>query len=147
MVVRIEMTRYEQVMLSPEKRPIHHLYSDQSSLAGVSILVYRLEEILVEKLRALLLQRRYAAPRDLYDIWYLQKNVPFNWDQMGELFQRKSEYKGLNWRSASVEEFAARREGFQRAWTASLTDQLAIVPEFDWVFAEVTDFLREIIER
>ncbi len=86
MVVRIEMTRYEQVMLSPEKRPIHHPYSDQSGLAGVSILVYRLEEILAEKLRALLLQRRYTAPRDLYDIWYLQQNVPFNLDQIRELF-------------------------------------------------------------
>lgn len=69
MVVRIEMTRYEEVMLPPEKRPLHHRYSDASNFADSHVIVYRLEEVLAEKLRAILLQRRYAAPRDLYDIW------------------------------------------------------------------------------
>ena len=147
MVVRIEMTRYEEVMLSPERKPLHHPYSDASSFADLNITVYRLEEVLAEKLRAILLQRGYAAPRDLYDIWYLRKNVSFNLDEIMGLFQKKCEYKRLDWRSASFDELVARRESFQGAWTASLTGQLAVVPDFDEVFAGVKEFLRYIIER
>jgi len=147
MVVRIEMTCYEEVMLSPERKPLHHPYSDASSFADLNIIVYRLEEVLAEKLRAILLQRRYAAPRDLYDIWYLRKNVSFNLDEIMGLFQKKCEYKGLDWRSASFDELVTRRESFQGAWMASLTGQLAVVPDFDEVFAGVTEFLRYIIER
>ena len=147
MVVKIEMTCYEEVMLPPLRKPLYHPYSDASNFADLNITVYRLEEILTEKLRAILLQRGYAAPRDLYDIWYLRRNVPFNLDRIRGLFRRKCEYKGLDWRSASLDELVARRESFQGAWRTSLEDQLAVVPDFDQVFTEVTLFLQDLIER
>ena len=48
--------------------PLIHPYDDGPDVACV-LPCYSLEEILVEKLRAICGQRRFAIARDLYDIW------------------------------------------------------------------------------
>jgi predicted nucleotidyltransferase component of viral defense system len=47
---------------------------------------YKIEEVLSEKIRALI-QRSYTAPIDYYDIWYLSNNFPnLNWKIIIEAF-------------------------------------------------------------
>lgn len=53
MRIKLDITYYEKVMLSHEKRILYHLYSDaEDCRAEVSI--YALEEILAEKMRTLI---------------------------------------------------------------------------------------------
>lgn len=74
--IKIEVIIYEKMVFSPEIRPVDHAYSDKLSdaiMAGIPC--YSIQEVLAEKLRALI-QQFYTAPRDFYDIWYLSRKVP-----------------------------------------------------------------------
>ena len=62
----------EKIINPLQKRDILHIYSDK---LDKKIMVYTLEEIFVEKVRSLLGRIR---PRDLYEVWYLNKNVKFD---------------------------------------------------------------------
>ncbi|MCZ7665227.1 MAG: nucleotidyl transferase AbiEii/AbiGii toxin family protein [Thermoleophilia bacterium] len=74
--IKIEVTVDEPLALAPETRPILHPYGEALS---VGLPVYRLEEIVAEKLRTPLhAQKRVDAgswprncARDYYDLWYL----------------------------------------------------------------------------
>ena len=65
--VKLDLTIYERLVLPPECRPVHHPYSDADGL-DLIVPVYPLDEMLAEKLRAML---RRARARDLYDVWQL----------------------------------------------------------------------------
>ena len=73
-VVKVEVTADEPVVLPPDHRPILHGYGEP--VPGI-LPVYRLDEIVAEKLRAVLqcvaanTRRRWtrSRPRDYYDLW------------------------------------------------------------------------------
>ena len=67
--IRLDLTCYEHLALSLVQRAITHPYSDAPS-DPQHVSTYCLEEMLAEKLRALL---RRCYPRDVYDVWYLLK--------------------------------------------------------------------------
>ena len=86
-----------QMVFTPEIRPIHHEYSDilsEATTAGIPC--NSIQEVLSEKLRALI-QRSYTAPRDFYDIWYLPQNVSeLNWSEIVEAFHKKMKFKNID---------------------------------------------------
>ena len=59
-----------------------------------SILSYSIENILSEKIRAILQRGKL---RDYYDVWKLLKTVRFRPDYINELFTRKCQFKGVNY--------------------------------------------------
>lgn len=79
--VKIEITQGEEVLVPPQARPLLHEYGDE--LEG-EILTYALEEIVAEKLRAILQQvaNGYVRgwirprPRDYYDLWRILTTYP-----------------------------------------------------------------------
>lgn len=72
--VKIEIILYEKMIFPVETLEVHHSYTDSLSQNQVLVPCYSINEVLAEKLRALI-QRSYTAPRDFYDIWYLSNNV------------------------------------------------------------------------
>lgn len=66
--IRLDVTRYESLLLPAASYRLIHPYSDVEMLKDVEIPSYAAEEILAEKLRAAGGQRRFAVSRDLYDI-------------------------------------------------------------------------------
>lgn len=92
--IKIEIILFEEILFDPVERPLFHPYSDHPLLT-VKPQCYTLNEVLAEKLRALI-QRKYTAPRDYYDIWYLSQQVQdLNWSVITAAFHQKMAFKGL----------------------------------------------------
>ncbi len=88
-----------------------------------------------EKVRSLFERTR---PRDLYDIWYLNKNVKFN----KTLFKKKCNFKKVD---PNIKDFISKKSKFENAWEASLRHQLPELPSATDVFDNVIDFLKKVL--
>ncbi|MGV8137061.1 MAG: nucleotidyl transferase AbiEii/AbiGii toxin family protein [Mangrovibacterium sp.] len=94
--IKIEIILYEQMVFPSEIRSVNHEYSDKlSKTTTEGVPCYSINEVLAEKLRALI-QRSYIAPRDFYDIWYLSRNVlDLNWAEINTAFHQKMKFKNI----------------------------------------------------
>jgi predicted nucleotidyltransferase component of viral defense system len=73
--LRLDITRNEVLAFDPVPRDMAHPFSDAEELGGVALICYSLEEVMAEKVRAVLGQRIHAVSRDLYDIFRLRERV------------------------------------------------------------------------
>ncbi|MEX2564889.1 MAG: nucleotidyl transferase AbiEii/AbiGii toxin family protein [Cyclobacteriaceae bacterium] len=122
--IKIEVILYEEMIFATANRKVHHDYSDQLSEAAQSVPCYTLQEVLAEKLRALI-QRSYTAPRDFYDIWYLSQNVTeLNWPEIVEAFHQKMKFKGLEFTGIHQMINEENDKRLQAAWKNSLGHQV-----------------------
>ncbi len=141
----VDLTLYEKVVLPLETRLPHHSYSD-AELCRAEVAVYRLEEMLAEKLKALL-RRRYA--RDVYDLWFLFKYHSPEMDLKAarRALDQKCQYKGYTY--SNVDDFLspAHRPDLERTWTASLQFQTRNLPAYEVAETEfrkwIGNFLNE----
>lgn len=131
--IKLDLTKCdnEVVVLQPESRMIHHMYSDEFSY---SVLSYCFEELFSEKIRALFERTR---PRDLYDIRML-KDFEL---EISDVVVRKFHFKEIVF---DLEDLEQRKGYFDAAWRNSLGHQLRDLPEFETVFMEVIDFLTRL---
>ncbi len=132
--IKMDITKKEnEIIFDPvQKRDILHKYSDK---INEQINVYTLEEIFTEKTRSLFERTR---PRDLYDVWYLNKKITF--DIL--LFQKKCNYKKVE---PNIKELISRKQNYENAWKASLRHQLPELPSATKVFNYVIEFLKKSI--
>lgn len=142
MRVKLDITYYEKVMLPHEKRILFHPYSDAEDCI-TEVNVYALEEILAEKLRAII-QRTRA--RDLYDVWFLLKFHinSFKREELTALFLRKCAYKKIRYKSIRDFGFKGRKEDFVNAWRTSLQNQLRDLPDAEVVITETKSLLESL---
>ncbi|MFZ4465147.1 MAG: nucleotidyl transferase AbiEii/AbiGii toxin family protein [Bacteroidales bacterium] len=122
--IKIEIILYENLIFPPILKPINHTYSDQIFLDPNLVPCYSIEEVLSEKIRALI-QRSYTAPRDFFDIWYLMRNNPdLDYSLLADGFHRKMEFKGLTF--SGIEQLINPRndKSLKDAWKNSLAHQL-----------------------
>ena len=135
--VKIDITRKEILEFEPVMKPVFIYYSDVEEF---KILSYTLEEILIEKMCALMGR---TQPRDLYDLWYLleyeKMDIKHNWPE----FERKAKNKGHTPKSfrAKVE---SKLNGFKGRWQGSLASQIKDLPDFDLVVRELNKHFRKI---
>lgn len=73
--LRLDITRNEVVVFDPISREMTHAFSDTEELGPVQLACYTLEEVMAEKVRAVLGQRIHAVSRDVYDIFCLREHV------------------------------------------------------------------------
>jgi uncharacterized protein len=135
--VKVDITRKEVLEFPPILKPVFIHYSD---LKDFDVLCYPLEEILIEKMCALMGR---TQPRDLYDFWYLleydKMDITCNWPE----FERKAKNKGLL-PSAFKEKVQAKMNSFKGRWKGSLSSQIRNLPDFELVVREVNKHLRKI---
>lgn len=138
--LKLDITRHEKLAWPPQVLPLIHDYSDRADCARL-ISAYRLEEIVAEKLRAILQRNR---PRDVYDLWFLltQRSVPFAREDVRRGFLEKCNYKQVAF--TGVEDFLPpdRISSHALGWESSLGELVDPLPEFD----QVVDGLRDAIE-
>jgi len=92
--IKIDVILYEEMRFEAVRRPLLHPYSDREQLTATPR-CYAINEVLAEKLRALV-QRKYTAPRDYYDLWYLSRtDEMLDWPVIVAAFHRKMAFKGL----------------------------------------------------
>ncbi len=142
--IRLDLTIYEKLVLPSENRTVHHPYSDASDL-GIVVPVYTLEEMLAEKLRAML---RRARARDLYDVWQLFTRCAgmLDLERARHALAEKARYKGFTFNSMADFITPENRQTWARSWEPTLYRQVSVLPEYDHVVAEVERALTDLLE-
>ena len=133
--IKIEIILYEKMIFTPEIANVIHNYSDNLTENAQNIPIYSINEVLSEKIRALI-QRSYTAPRDYFDIWYLSKHVEnIDWKEIVKGFSKKVEYKNLQF--SGVEQLINENNDkiLKSAWKNSLEHQIenGKLPEYETV--------------
>jgi len=144
------VTTREKVLLSPYERNIIHGYEQR--LAG-TILTYQLEEIIAEKIRAILqfakkLHERgwgRSRVRDYYDLWriFRQYHDQINFNALPELVQEKCSLKNIQF--CSVDDlFQERLIEYLQEWDRWLAPLVPIIPNKDQVIKDLRIQLDDI---
>jgi len=132
--VKFDVSHYEKLVLPPVKRRVLHPYSDAAD-CKCSVTTYSIEEIIAEKLRALLQRSR---PRDYYDVWYVLKSKGREIDTKGlvRAFKEKAEFKGV--RFDSVDSWLSDDKlGLVAAyWDKQIGHQMGDVPKLESIRPE-----------
>lgn len=129
--IRLDITRNETVVFEPVSRRVRHDYSDADEQTGWDWRCYALEEVLAEKLRAVLGQRQYAIARDLYDIYSLAGS-DLDLDAVKAALPEKVAARDVDTDEVSADRMLSRRDEFEDDWRRNL---IPLVPE-----AEKLDF-------
>jgi predicted nucleotidyltransferase component of viral defense system len=132
--VRIEISKRESVIKKLDVLEFDALYTD---ILPFFVLVMRREEILAEKVRAVLTRNR---ARDVYDLWFLlKKGTRFDFDLVNE----KLKYYKKVFEKEGFMERIKRTEGY---WESELKPLvIGRLPRFEVVFEDVKVMLRTLI--
>ena len=135
--LKVDITRKEMLEFKPVMKSVFIHYSD---LEEFKLLCYPLEEVLIEKMCALMGR---TQPRDLYDLWYLleydKMDIIHNWPE----FERKAKNKG-HIPASFTAKVKSKLAGFKARWEGSLANQIKDLPDFDLVVRELNKHFRKI---
>ena len=146
--IKIEIILYEEMIFDVSQQKVTHPYSDTLKLE-TTIPCYKIEEVLAEKLRALI-QRSYTAPRDYYDIWYLSNNFPdLDWESIVVAFHKKMKFKNLEF--TGIEQLINPKsdKALKGAWKNSLGHQIQQdkLPDYEIVRSNLLDLFEIIFNQ
>lgn len=120
----------EKLVEEPEWREIKSGYDD---IPEFKILVYSLNEILVEKIRSII-QRGKA--RDYYDVWRLLQESSFNSKRIRELLVKKCKITGVEYKPDLVFDEDRLLEA-KKFWLIALSRLTKGLPDFDVVVKDL----------
>jgi len=128
--IGVDINLKSSVDLEPVLAKYSPLYTD---IPSFSLLVMREEEILAEKIRAIMSRTK---ARDVYDLWFLlKKGVKFD----AELARKKLGYYSQEW---NFEEFRKHINLKEGVWLSELKSLIDNVPEFketrDFILSEIS---------
>jgi predicted nucleotidyltransferase component of viral defense system len=105
---------------------------------------YALEEVMAEKLRAVLGQRKHAVSRDLYDIHFLLEQG-VDQDRIRAALPTKLEAKDLSIDTVTAERLVERKAEFESDWHRNLVHLVPQqrMPTFGAVWQEVYRYAQE----
>ena len=139
--VKVDITISERIVMPVQERPVLKGYDEYSDLPEDSnILVYALDEILVEKVVALT-DRARNEPRDLYDVWYLTAKENMDLSALTHEITNKLQLRGRAL-AGTGDEFVNKEARLKKLWQARLANQMASLPHFDEVYRSVRRSLR-----
>lgn len=126
-VLRIEISLREKVLLEPETKEIFPTYSD---LQPYLVKVMNLDEIVAEKLRAILTRDK---ARDVFDLRFLlNKGVKVN----KKLVNEKLKAYGITYSKTLLVEKISKME---KVWPNELSQLMVVIPEFKIVVREIKE--------
>lgn len=151
--VKIEVTHDEPIILAPQYKPIIHGYEE--SLDCV-LACYQLEEIIAEKLRALLQTHQKLVTlgwhrpraRDYYDLWRIFKDYQTSIisKTLIEILGKKCKHRNVTYQS--VDDFFTHElvtEANQH-WQSTLGILVNQLPECQIILDEVKNFMERMIQ-
>lgn len=147
--IKIEIILYELMLFPAVRKKLFHTYSDKLSSNAQKIACYSIEEILTEKIRALI-QRKYTAPRDYYDIWYLSRNYD-NLDskKIVSTFYKKMKYKNIEFTGVDQLINSDSERILEKNWKNSLGHQIpeGKLPDCKIVISEVKKYFKILFTK
>ncbi len=151
--VKIEITHDEPVLKPPESRMLLYDYDD--ILQNIKVKSYSLEEIIAEKLRAVLQQQEarktkgWARPRgrDIYDIWSILMKYQTTLDINGfpKLLKEKCNVCGVKY--TQLDDFFPKDhiDEIRESWTTDVGRFVDDLPDFQKVLDETKNALRTLL--
>ena len=148
--LKVEITVDEPVVLEPARRSIIHDFPEE--LTG-EVLVYQLQEVVAEKMRALLQslvrmeERGWGTgrvPRDFFDLWYLLKHQDFPGDELTELVREKATHRGVEANDVGDFFHPSLLEMAKWQWEKQLRIFVPATPEAEVVLAETRSMVEEL---
>lgn len=141
--IKLEIMCHELLCFPVIKKQLIHNYSD-ASLLVCEIPSYAIEEVITEKLRAIL-QRKYTAPRDYYDLWHILTvyKPKIDWPHISVAFKTKTAYKGIECDNTELFFTEKNIKTLHSHWKASLGHHLAdnALPNVEQVISELKAIL------
>ena len=151
--IKIEVTHDEPVILSPEYKPILHGYDE---ILDCDVACYHIEEIIAEKLRALLqthkklITRGWNRPRarDYYDLWSILKNYSAHVDntRLIEVLNKKCQHRDVSYLSSNDFFTSELIKEANQHWQATLGNLVVGLPECRIVLDEAKVLIENILE-
>jgi predicted nucleotidyltransferase component of viral defense system len=114
-------------------------YTDLADEVEVTIQCYGLEEIVIEKMAALMGR---TIPRDLYDFEYLTTTKEIELQDLYYEFQSKAEHKGHN-PAEFINKVNGKEKILEKAWTENLSNQIKDLRKFKDVWRDFQKQLRK----
>jgi predicted nucleotidyltransferase component of viral defense system len=141
--IKIDLTSDEVVAADSVLRPVAHPYSDAGAL-GSEVRSYSLQELLAEKLRALIERCR---PRDLYDVIHVFRHSELIDDPraVAAALKIKCSHAGVPVPDAAAVRASPFRAELDQEWENMLAHQLPHLPDVDGYWAaldEMFDWIR-----
>lgn len=134
--IKVDFTLTEKLIFPVELRTIHCTYSDA---AERKIKTYSLEEVLVEKLCAVIGR---TEPRDVYDIDFLMgQDIDFL--AIPNAFAEKAEFKGID-HNRLMEVLEKKKPTLERMWKARLAHQVKDLPHLEEVLRNLNRNLKKL---
>lgn len=138
--IKFDLTSKEKLVLPPQKRAVHHPYSDCPE-NGIHVLSYCFEEVFAEKMRALAERER---PRDLYDVVHLYRHDEIRPDRSVVLktLQEKCAFKGIPVPTIESLQREDAKIKLAAEWEDMLAHQLPVLPDMDQFWNEIPRVFR-----
>lgn len=134
--IKVEITHDEPVILSPEYKPILHGYDEHIDCV---VACYHIEEIVAEKLRALLqthqklVARGWNRPRarDYYDLWCILNNYSSAVDitRLNEMLDKKCKHRDVSYQNIDNFFTVELVKEANQHWQATLGTLVRDLPE------------------
>jgi len=140
--IKVDITRYEKVLLPVKPKFIIHPYSD-NGIISASVISYSLEEILAEKLRTII-QRGY--PRDFYDAFSVLIKMPLDNSPVYTTFLEKCKFKNVGYNSTADFFTEIKLTNCRIAWKNSLGHLIKELQDFDYVITKLKELLKIIFK-
>ena len=137
--VKTDISRGERLEFDVEQRNMLDQYSDLAEGGELTIQSYGLEEIVIEKMAALMGR---TIPRDLYDFEYLTNMEGIELQDVFYEFQRKAEHKGHN-PVEFIQKVTEKEHILEKAWTDNLSHQIKYLRKFNDVWRDFKKQLRK----
>lgn len=136
--LKVDITRGEQLQYPLVERALQAPYTDYPQ--GITLPTYRLEEILIEKLCALIGR---TEPRDLYDVYSLFKQGDVDLSFVPTNFAAKCQHKDQD-PTQLAQVLTGKARIFDRLWTSRLAMQVTDLPDLNEVLRLVRQHLRRL---
>ena len=150
--VMIEVTVDERIIWLPEKRRVNHQYGES---IDVDVQVYSLEEIVAEKLRALLQQARLferrgwsrSRARDYYDLWRVLGTYGdwMNLAGFSSLLRKKCSVRGVSFVGPGDFFHEPMLANVEKTWAQWLGPLVPELPLFETVMNELRPKVEDLI--
>jgi predicted nucleotidyltransferase component of viral defense system len=152
--VMVEVAIDEKVLKTPCRRSVIHEYGET---IDADVQVYALEEVIAEKLRAILQHRRMleergwsrSRARDYYDIWRILQAYQDRLDltDFERLVRAKCEVRGVDFQGPDDFFDAAMLAYVKRTWSQWLGNLVPQLPTFEQVMGELRPWIVAILKR
>lgn len=150
--IKVEITHDEPVILSPEYKPILHGYDESIDCV---VACYHIEEIVAEKLRALLqthqklVARGWNRPRarDYYDLWSILKHYSSAVDagRLGEILDIKCKHRKVSYQNMNDFFTAELVKEANRHWQATLGVLVRELPDCNKTLEETRGLIANLL--